>query len=371
MIIGIDGRRPSEFKTGISYYLENLLRELTKLDSENTYKLLGLKTGLKSKNLKVYSLSRRKGRLIGFLWKTIGWPRFEKLIKGCDLGFFPNFVIPPTKITKKILTIPDLAFVYYPGFIEQKNLKYLERFVKGSAEKASKIITISDHTKNDIIKHFGIPPLKIITTHLAAAPDFKPVEKEKSKKLVTQKYKIKKDYLLFVGTLEPRKNIETLIKAFSRLMLIRKKYQLVICGSRGWYWEGIFKLIRKNYLTGDVKVLGYVSQKDLPLLYSAADLFAFPSFYEGFGLPVLEAMSCGTPVVCSNTSSLPEIAGEAAIYFNPFDTSELAARISEVLTNEPLRQKLIAAGLEQAKKFSWEKTAQKTLAVIKRVYSGD
>ena len=370
MIIGIDARIAQAKMAGMGYYLKNLLKGLLEIDQENQYKVLGDKILPPMKNLKMYGLRGRKKKIINFLWKTTSWPRFEKMIKGTDLGFFPNFVMPPTRLAKTVLAIPDLSYLYYPAFIESKNLNYLTKFVPPSIRKASAVITISENTKNDIIKHFGVEPKKIFVTHLAADKVFVPQTNEVIN-AARKKYGINKPYLLFVGTFEPRKNIETLLRAFAGLTLIRKQYQLVLVGSKGWYADGIFRLINKLYLHDDVKILGYVPNSDLPAIYAGSELFVFPSFYEGFGLPVCEAMACGVPVLCSSASSLPEIGDRAGVYFNPFDTEELAGKTSDLLLDTEKRKQMRELGLAQASKFSWHKTAKETLEVFKKVWSGE
>lgn len=367
MIIGVDGRIMQSQKAGMGYYLSMVIAALLKNDQQNKYKILGDDLGLEAKNLYSYSLIGKKRKLVNFLWKNLSWPKFENIIGGCDLGFFPNFVILPTDLKKTIVMIPDLSFLYYPEVIEPKNLLYLKKFVPPTCESAAAIITISQNTKNDLIKHFGVAADKIYVTPLAADPIFSPHINRRGS--IRDKYYFKKKYILFVGTLEPRKNIEILVRAYQESKLVREKFDLVLAGARGWMDDHLQALLAQDDLMSDIKILGYVPQGDLPWLYSQASLFAFPSLYEGFGLPVIEAMNMGVPVICSNASSLPEVGGDAVEYFNPFDAEELKEKLNLVLFDKGKKEQMKEAGMKQARNFSWEKTAFETINVFKKVWA--
>lgn len=218
----------------------------------------------------------------------------------------------------------------------------------------------------DIIRYFKIPENKIKVIYLGVDEDYKPLSETEIRK-VRQKYHLNYPFILYVGSLISHKNIPTLIKAFYKLKKYGLPHKLVITGKRGWKYKNIFEIISKLNLQKDVVFTGYVQREDLPALYNAADLFVYPSLYEGFGLPPLEAMACGTPVITSNTSSLPEVVGNAGIMVDPYDIDGLAKAMYEVLTNEGLRAELRKRGLERAKMFSWKKTAEETLNVYKGI----
>jgi glycosyltransferase involved in cell wall biosynthesis len=269
---------------------------------------------------------------------------------------------------KCIITVYDLTPLLFSETHEKGRVlmhKYLFPLI---LKKSDKIISISHHTKNDIIKHFKIPEDNIKVIHLAANENYKPLNENEINN-IKQKYNLNYPFILYVGTLEPRKNIPTLLKAFYKLKKQGIKHKLVITGKKGWKYKSIFETIEKLNLQKDVIFTGYVPDEDLPALYNAADLFVYPSIYEGFGLPPLEAMQCGTPVITSNTSSLPEVVGDAGIMVNPYDVDELANKMYEVLTNDGLREELSKKGIERAKLFSWKKCAEEHLKVYEEVYN--
>jgi len=233
---------------------------------------------------------------------------------------------------------------------------------------ADKIITVSNSTKNDLMNHFNIPKEKIRVIFEAADEKFKSLNNKETKE-VKYKYHLNFPFILYVGGLAVHKNIPALIKAFYKVKKKGIQHKLVITGTKRWKYKEIFETIDKLDLQNDVVFTGYVSDEDLPALYNAADLFVYPSIYEGFGLPPLEAMACGTPVITSNTSSLPEVVGDAGIMVDPYDVNGLADAMHEVLANEGLRANMIKNGLERAKMFSWEKCARETLKVYEEVYN--
>jgi glycosyltransferase involved in cell wall biosynthesis len=269
---------------------------------------------------------------------------------------------------KYIVTIHDLIQILFPN--ENQKIVYIcqKMMFPKIVQSIDKIISDSHHTKQDIIKHFKIPEDKIKVIHLAASENYRPLN-EKEIINIKQKYNLNYPFILYVGTLEPRKNIPTLLKALYKLKKQGIKHKLVITGKKGWKYKSIFETIDKLNLQKDVIFTGYVPDEDLPALYNAADLFVYPSLYEGFGLPPLEAMQCGTPVITSNTSSLPEVVGDAGIMVNPYDVDELANKMYEVLTNDGLREELSKKGLERAKLFSWKKCAEEHLKVYEEVYN--
>jgi glycosyltransferase involved in cell wall biosynthesis len=264
-----------------------------------------------------------------------------------------------------VVTVHDLGYLHYPEAHRLLDRFYLDLSTRYNARAATHLIADSAATKRDLIERYGIGPSKITVVYPGYdVAIFQPVKDEGIIEAVKARYDIIGDYILFVGTLQPRKNLTRLIEAFSNIRYPISNIQLVIAGKKGWLYEQIFRQVKELGLEGEVVFTGYVPAGDLPALLSGARLFVFPSLYEGFGLPVLEAMSCGTPVVCSNASSLPEVAGDAAVLVDPLDVEDLAMAMERVLSDEELRAELIERGFEQARKFSWERCARETLDVL-------
>ena len=272
----------------------------------------------------------------------------------------------PLRGIPTILTIHDLIFDKMPEHHKPLNRWYLNLALPLFSKRADHIIAVSEATRDDVIKTYGISPDKISVIPEAAAPRFTP-QPTKTIQAVRQRYQLPDQYLLYVGTIEPRKNLERLLKAWEKLFQTKEVPPLVFVGSRGWLSESFFNALEKSPFRNDVLLTGYVRDEDLPALYSAATAFVFPSLYEGFGLPPLEAMACGTPVICSNTSSLPGVVGDAALLCDPTDDLALEDALKRIVNDVDLRHKLSEQGLEQAAKFSWERTAKDTLAVYNRI----
>jgi glycosyltransferase involved in cell wall biosynthesis len=238
----------------------------------------------------------------------------------------------------------------------------LPRFLRD----ADKIIAISECTKKDAIRLYGIEEAKIRVIHGGVNPFFRPVSPDTAE-AVRHRYNLPNHYILYVGTIEPRKNLVTLLEAYRALRNRDAEIKLVIAGRKGWRQEEFFRKLLKTGLEHDIVFTGFVPDQDLPAVYTMADVFAFPSLYEGFGLPVLEAMACGTPVVCSNTSRLPEVAGNAAVLVSPQDVRGWIEALNKILKSDELRTDLHQRGLRQAAGFTWESTARKTCDVYRQV----
>jgi glycosyltransferase involved in cell wall biosynthesis len=298
---------------------------------------------------------------------------FDMILKRVDVVFCPcayllaaiNFIIP------SVIVIHDLT-VFIPGISQthKKSTKLKEKlFLRFAISRARAVVADSYSTKKDIEKFFNIPSEKISVIHLAAGKEFEP---KKNKDLLEEKllkYKIKFPYILFVGTLEPRKNILGLLDAFKELVAQQETfgYKLVLAGKRGWYYEEIFKRIEDLRLREKVVITDYVLDEDLPYLYTGAECFIYPSFYEGFGLPALEALACGCPVITSDISSLPEVVGESALLVNPRDKKEIVSALNKILSDKELRANLVNKGLKQAQNFSWEKSAEDLLKIFREI----
>ena len=359
---------------GAGRYIINLVRNLLEIDNKNTYVLTGRYTSARyleiaynlkkdfennKIELKFYRTPQKK---LDF-WNRFKFPPIEFLGFKADILHCPDYLIPPTLNKNIVLTIHDLAFLRFPEFNFDWFVKKYTGEVKKNAQISKKIIADSKSTKNDIIRFFKINPVKIEVVYLAADNLFKKLLEKEKDISVLKKYKINKKYILSVGTIEPRKNFITLIKAFN---LIKQKktgtdYKLVIAGRTGWKSEATYEEREKSPYREDILFTGRVPDQDLVQIYNQAELFVYPSLFEGFGLPPLEAMSCGLPVIASSTSSLKEVVGDAGILISPGDNIELQKQILYILKNKEIKEELKGKSLIRAKKFSWEETAQKTI----------
>lgn len=343
------------YQTGVSRYTAELIRALLKLDSANQYLLYAgslrqqsiLKTffaDIKQPNVKLV-LNYLSPKVADIAFNRLNFP----LNLGVDIFHASNWILPRTS-SKLVTTIHDLTFIKYPDEHLPYYLKVHQRHLARAKKYAAAIIAVSQATKNDLIEQ-GISPEKIHVVYEAPNPTFQPVRSL----AVKAKYQLTKPYILSVGTQEPRKNLSRLIKAWQPLA---HDFDLVIVGKFGWG--------ETTKPVNGIKLLGFVPDEDLAGLYSHAAVFAYPSLYEGFGLPVVEALNCACPVVTSNCSSLPEVGGEAAVYVDPKSVTGITQGIKLALAQSP---KLRRLGPIQAKQFSWEKTARQTLKIYQEVYA--
>jgi glycosyltransferase involved in cell wall biosynthesis len=377
MKIGIDISRTIEEPTGVGYYAKNLVHALSKVDSVNEYLLYGIFYECYPKEWKKAPIPNspnfklhQKHSLSWFIrkrWKN-GRRYKEKLLGEIDILHSTAFTMPPIYGPKIVVTIHDLSCFVYPQYHTEANYQFVTRNVHQAARRASFIIADSENTKREIMRFLHVPEEKIGVIYLAAEERY---NEKRSLEFITQvkkKYHIQKPYFLTVGSLEPRKNLATALMAFKALLEIRRiDYQFVVIGGKGWKNESFYQLLKKLRIDDHLVFTGYVPEEDLPALYQGAEIFVYPSFYEGFGLPVLEAMASGTPVITSNTSSLPEVAGDAALLVNPKEVFEIYEAMEALITNPSLRKELRGKGLDQSKKFSWEKTARQTLEIYQKV----
>lgn len=306
----------------------------------------------------------------GHVWKTYALPaalRLDGRIKCLDVVHNPagTMSFPSRSKYKKVTTIHDLTYIVCPQFHASSGAGAKKRYEK-TARRADWIIADSENTKNDAVKYLGADPSKISVIALGCDARFRPQDAP-AKMDALKKYGIPSPFLLYVGTLEPRKNVPAIIRAYKILKERGTDRKLVIGGAKGWKYDEIFQMVSALGLGKDVIFTGRIDDSDLPALYGAADIFVYPSFYEGFGLPPLEAMACGCPVVTSNTSSLPEVIGDAGIMVEPGDISGLAERIGAAIADENLRKEMSRKGIERAKLFSWEKMAKETLDVYENM----
>lgn len=296
------------------------------------------------------------------IWHILPIPYQFLFQNNCELHHFFNYIVPPHISGKVITTIHDVSFLLFPETLAKKNLTRILKDIDYSINRSDIIITVSENAKREIINHLGVEENKIKIIYNASSPLISTLSLE----YLQKKFKFHQNYILYVGNLEPRKNIPSLIHAYYKLLKeTNLPYQLVIAGQRGWHYETIFDTVSKLGLEQQIVFTDYISQEDKAAFYQNASLFVFPSFYEGFGIPILEAMSAKVPVICSNTSSMPEVAGNAAVLINPKDIDSIASSMYQLLTNKELRTQKIELGKIQAEKFSWDKSAEKLVEIYK------
>lgn len=291
----------------------------------------------------------------------------DSLFPGVDLFHATEHLLPKLKRIPAIFTLHDLIFRFDPGSHKALNRIYLNLMAPRFLHAAQAIIAVSECSKRDAVRLYNVPAEKIHVIYEGVDPRFRPVADAQALESVRQRYGLPQRFILHVGTIEPRKNLPALFEAFSNLQPPASSLKLAIAGKKGWLTEETFE--RAKILGDDVIFTGYVADEDLPALYTLADLLVMPSVYEGFGLPVLEAMACGTPVACSNGSSLPEIAGDAALLFDPHNVHLMAEAISRALLDSSLRAEMRARGLAQAARFTWAEAARQTQQIYRQIGS--
>jgi glycosyltransferase involved in cell wall biosynthesis len=373
MLIGIDASRAAVGeRTGTENYSLNLIGHLLALESGHRYRLYFNRqpaVGLGDATAQLFPVTANlELRVMPFprLWThlRLSW---EMARQPPDVLFVPAHVLPLVRPRSSVVTVHDLGYLYYPKAHRFVDRLYLDLSTRYSARVASRVIAVSKATKDDLVRRYGIEPGKITVVYSGCDEAMRPVEDKATIEKAKARYSVQGDYVLSVGTLQPRKNLRRLLEAYA---MVRKQAEkgetpcLVIAGKKGWLYNQVFQHVVRLGLESEVIFPGYVPQGDLPALLSGARLFVFPSLYEGFGLPVLEAMACGTPVLCSNVSSLPEVAGNAAFLVDPLDVESMAEAMNRLLQDEGLRAQLVKWGFQRVRRFSWERCAGETLAVL-------
>ncbi len=376
MRIGIDYTAAVRQGGGIGRYTRNLVRALSELDQENDYTLFvaggwgrGDGLGPWPENFRIRSVPL-SDRWVHLLWQRLRLPVPVQAITGyLDLFHSPDFVLPPTGRTPTLLTIHDLSFLRVPEYYVPAFRRYLEGAVARAAGRADHILADSESTRQDIIELMPVQKERVTVLYPGVDPRFRPIRTQTVLDAVRERYALPDRFVLGLSTLQPRKNFAGLIEGFRRLVQAGGNepavadLQLVIAGGKGWMVEETYAAVSKAEMEAHVHFAGFVDDDDLPALYNLSAAFAFPTWYEGFGLPVLEAMACGTPVVCADNSSLPEVAGQAALLVDAGDPDALAEALIQVLVKADLRARLAVAGPEQAMRFTWPAAAQQLLGV--------
>ncbi len=375
MRIAIDYTPALRQRGGIGRYTRGLVRALASIDRSREYVLLVSRDAPADgfpwpENFEISRLPTGE-RLTTILWQRLRLPVPVETFSGpVEVYHSPNYVLPPVRGAFTIVTIHDLSFWKFPEYAEPSLREYLMTEVPKAAARADHILADSEATRRDVILLLGVPPEKVTVVYSGVERRFRPVPEASER--VREKYRLgSAPFILSVGTLEPRKNFDGLIRAFSRMKSrFGLPHHLVIAGGKGWLYDGIFREAGNSPYRDQIHLPGFVDDEDLPALYAASDLFAFPSHYEGFGLPPLEAMACGTPVLAARNSSLPEVLGDAAVWVSAEDEDGIAEGMARVLSDTLFRKSLIEAGLRQAGSFTWQRGAVQLLDVYRKVEEG-
>ncbi len=368
---------------GVARYTRALVTALAEIDHRNRYTLFYGGRGLprttpeyaylqdllvRRPNLHVHELPA-SARQLGILWNRLRVPlTADRLIGGADVLHAPDFVAPPVARARRVITIHDLSFLIIPEVADPGNRAYLSRHVPSAARAADRIVAVSETTRQDVIERLRIRPDRVITVPNGVEPHFRPlphVELVAAGSALRARWGLPARYILHVGTIEPRKNLVRLIGAFMGLVAGGHDdgHDLVLAGRRGWMYDSVFDAAEASGLRERIHFLNYVPEPDLPLLYNLATVFVYPSLYEGFGLPVLEAMACGTPVVAARTPALVELVGNAAMLIDPMDEASITVILELLLEDSNRRQTLYQAGLTRAARYPWSSAANLMLGV--------
>jgi len=369
MVIGVDGNEAHvKNRVGVGVYTFNLLKYFQKQAKRELGFIIFLRHHPSfdlPKETKYFHYQLIKGR---FLWSQIFLPLRLYLKRDIDVFFSPAHYLPRFCPVPQVVTIHDLAYLYFEKDFLKKDLYQLKNWTKYSVNQARKIIAVSKTTKKDLIKSYEIPEDKIEVIYNGASCCHP--ERGAKRRVEGSKNKLKiKNFLLFVGTLQPRKNLAVLIDAFDKFLKINKDFKLAIVGKKGWLYEEIFQKVKEMKLGRKVIFTGHVPEKQLAWFYKNAFCLIMPSLYEGFGIPLLEAMSFDCPVIASFSSSLPEVGADACLYFDPKSPDELLEKLKLLKDSNQLRKDLIEKGKKRVKEFSWEKCGKETLEVIKNAYA--
>ncbi|MFC1625527.1 glycosyltransferase family 4 protein [Patescibacteria group bacterium] len=374
MIIGIDGNEANiKDRVGVNMYAFELLCSISKLQKEwdKKYKLI-----VYLKNPPLPDMPEQNSNFKYRILPGGGFWIITKLMPDLFLGkarpdifFSPSHYIPPFAPMPRVCSIMDLGYLKFSGQFRKKDFWQLKLWTAMSIFSSKAVIAISESTRDDIVRHY---PFAVRKTHITSLgydqSKFGKSVSQKEIQKVKKRYSIAYDYILYLGTLKPSKNVEGLIEAYKTLITSHPEILLVIAGKKGWLYDTIFKKVKKLGLEGKVIFTGFVSEKDKPAIIKGAKVFVLPSFWEGFGLDVLSAMACGVPVIVSNVGSLPEVVGNAGYFIDPKSSDDIADKLKKVLTLDKFEyNKVVEKGVSKAQKFSWEETARKTIAIIENV----
>jgi len=385
MIIGIDARVLQSGDGGVFVYAKNIIEHLIKI-SRNRHQIklfanqrkkhnnsLIMELG-KNQNVKLYQY-RFPNKFLNASLKFLSWPNIDELVGGCDILFFPSMMYSSwSKKTKTVLTMHDLSFEIFPEFYTAKqNIWHKMMSVEELCADVDRIISVSKNTKADIINRYAIDAKKIEAIYSGLDDNFRPIRNQYELERVRKKYHLpaNKKFILQAGTIQPRKNMAATLQAFERWQelfpSVAEDYELIFAGHKGWGTKNFIKSVEKSVFRDRMHLIYEIDKKDLPALYNLAKIFVYPSFYEGFGHPILEAFGCGVPVISSATSSLGEVVDGAGLVFDPYKIDDLVAGLHTLAIDEDFAHSLRAKGLARTVEFSWEKCARQTLRVLEGV----
>ncbi len=374
MHIGIDAHAIGAQQGGNETYIRGVIRALAELDDRNRYTIYLAEAGVAEQWREGFARQHPNFaiRLLPKPTPLVRVPVFlayELWKRPVDV-LHVQYTAPPFCRVPVVATIHDLAFEHMPETFTRRGSFQLKLTVRRTAQRAARIATVSEYSRQDLIRTYHLPPEKVVVTYNGVESHFTPDALPNEAEDVRNRFGIKRDYLLAVGSLQPRKNLIRLIRAYARLRSEHESFtpQLVIVGRKLWLADDIFGEVRRQLWKDDVILTGYVSDDDLPKLYRQATAFVYPSLFEGFGLPPVEAMACGTPVVTSNVSSLPEVTGDAALLVDPLDQASIEAAMLKITGDEALRARLREQGIAQAKRFTWREAAEKTLQLYREAF---
>src|SRR5262245_23642436 len=366
MRIAFDGTTLRSGRTGVGYYTEHLLEHLASQPGIDELVVVSNRpvetTTALAPHVKVAVSSWRLPRLV---WMQTGAPRALKRL-GAEVAHFTNGMIPVLSPIPTVVTIHDMSLTIHPRFHPPRRVLLNRPLVDIAARRADAIITVSQSAKRDITRLYGLPPERVHVVHEAAAPSFRRIGDPAELQRVRQRYQLAARLVLYVGTIEPRKNLPTLIEGFARRHRAGDlPHQLVCAGPYGWLSGDIEERIDRLQIGDAIRFTGYVPFDDLPALYNLAEMFVFPSVYEGFGLPVIEAMACGTPVITGHVAALEEVGGNSVCHVEHLDADSLGEAMASLANDAERRRRLTSLGLERARAFSWDRAARETLEVYR------
>jgi glycosyltransferase involved in cell wall biosynthesis len=369
MKIGVEGRTLQGERYGVARYLSNLLRYIVEQEGDDEY-VVYLSRPIDPLDFSSPRLDFKVlGHAPGLTWRHLRLPLAMRK-DGVDLHFSPSYFVPLVEVCPAVVVVHDITFKVHPEWFAKDRRFLFDDLFWRKVKRTERIVTVSEYSKQDIIEILGVEPSRISVIHGAADEFFRPVRDEKRLAAVREKYGLAPGFLFTVGAIHTRRNLERLIEAVSEASRsLREELELLIVGSPATFTPpvDIWGTARRCGMEDRVTHLRYVSEEDLLLLYNACALFVYPSLYEGFGLPVIEAMACGMPVACSNVTSLPEVAGDAASFFDPLNVEEMAGAVAGIIADVELREELGRAGLRRSSSFTWRKTAEKMHAVFHEI----
>ena len=373
MRIGLNFHTVDGNISGVECYSLGLVKALSMFGAEHSYSIYTNQPDLvrthvpARENLRIVEVRHLRSRAARIFWEHTQLANLANT-DGLDVLHCPSYICPLRKSSMPyVVTIHDTIAIDHPGWCKPTNALYFNLFMKRTAQRASRVISVSKSTAGDLERNFGLSDSKVCVVYPGIDEIFR-VEKDGSGcSQIRRRYNLPERYVLFVGNIEPKKNIATLLSVQRRLREKGLPHKLVIVGKRSWCARADLDQIQREVAESNVIVTGYVDREDLPFVYAMADVFLFPSLYEGFGLPPLEAMACGTPVVSSNRGALAETVGDAAYIVEPDDTEQIVEAVVSMISDSGLREEHIAKGLRQSELFNWERAARETLSVYEEV----